>query len=620
MMKRLLSGQGARAVQLAVSVSIGAVCLWVLHGRLSAGFWHDVAVELRGLDAGAVMLAIGCTCISFFALGRYDTVAHRHLGSDIPTAQACGAGTAAIALAQTLGLGVLTGALARWRMLPDITMALALRLSVFVCLSFMVALLVITAAVSLALPAPPALFWPSILIIATLPVAVIALFFHPVVTLGRFTIRLPSLRAFGSILIWTAIDVLAACTALYLLIPGSDVGFAVLLPLFLVALGAALISGTPGGVGPFELVLFTGLPQGDAIEVLSGVIAFRAIYYAGPALIAIVLMLRPFAGQRGAKPVPQNDISTAPRAEIGVIRQNGGFVADHCAVWDTGQTLCNLFDPVSPAAADPVKTVSSHARARNLIPCLYKCSARTAVLARQRNWFLSHIADEAVVTPPTFDTATAPYRTLRRKLRAAGKAHISITQATRLPIAEMARIDRLWQHAHGKARGGTIGIFSPDYLVQQKVFLAHEGDHLVAFASFHHSSREWCLDLMRHAPAAPDGTMHSLVHAAIRSAARDDIPRFSLAAVPACPDPSSALMRRLSLIVLRKMGGAGLRQFKSNFRPRWQPLYAAAPNRALLVLALADIARAVQRPLPLADVGQPHYDDENYEVASRLAS
>ena len=79
-------------------------------------------------------------------------------------------------------------------------------------------------------------------------------------------------------------------------------------------------------------------------------------------------------------------------------------------------------------------------------------------------------------------------------------------------------------------------------------------------------------------------------------------------------------MRRLSLIVLRKMGGAGLRQFKSNFRPRWQPLYAAAPNRALLVLALADIARAVQRPLPLADVGQPHYDDENYEVASRLAS
>lgn len=388
MMKRLLSGQGARAVQLAVSVSITAGCLWVLHGQLSAGFWHDVAVELRGLDAGAVTLAIGCTCISFFALGRYDTIAHRHLGSGIPTAQACGAGTLAIALAQTLGFGVLTGALARWRMLPDITMALALRLSVFVCLTFMVALLVITAVVSLVFSAPPALFWPSTLIVAALPAAVVALFYYPVVTWGRFTIRLPSLRAFGSILMWTAIDVLAASTALYLLIPGDDVSFGVLLPLFLVALGAALISGTPGGVGPFELVLFTGLPQGDAIEVLSGVIAFRATYYAGPALIAIALMLRPFAGRRSAKPAAQSDTSTAPRAEIGVIRQNGGFVADHCALWDTGQTLCNLFDPVSTAAADPIKTVSRHARARNLIPCLYKCSARTAVVARRRDWLL----------------------------------------------------------------------------------------------------------------------------------------------------------------------------------------------------------------------------------------
>ncbi|WP_341235294.1 phosphatidylglycerol lysyltransferase domain-containing protein [uncultured Sulfitobacter sp.] len=620
MMKRLLSGQGTRAAQLAVSVAIGAVCLWVLTGQLSAGFWQDVTAELRGLDPLSVMLAACCTGLSFLALGRYDAVAHRHLGSGTPTLQACGAGTIAIALAQTLGLGVLTGALARWRMLPDISMALALRLSVFVCLTFMVALLVVTAVACLVFPAPAFMFWPSVIVVAALPAAVVGLYLCPALTLGRFTVRLPSLRALASILLWTVIDVLAASTALYLLIPGGEVPFTVLFPLFLVALGSALLSGTPGGVGPFELVLFAALPGGASVQVLTGIIAFRAVYYAIPALIAMALMLRPYASVDAIAPRAHGDISTAPRAEVGVIRQNGGFIADHSALWHCGQTLCALFDPLSSATRDPIATVSSHARDRNLIPALYKCSARTALLARQQGWFVSHIADEATLNPLQFITTTAPFRSLRRKLRAADKAQITISQVTPLPVSDMARVDNRWQQARGGARGGTMGIFAPEYVAHQRVYLAHHKGHLVAFASFHETTREWCLDLMRQDPSAPDGTMHALVHAAIGDAATQGIARLSLAAVPACPDPSSALMVKLAQIAVRKTGGPGLRQFKSNFRPTWQPLYAAAPNRALLALALGDIARAVHRPSTATNDTNSHYDDENYEVASRLAS
>jgi phosphatidylglycerol lysyltransferase len=620
MMKRLLSGQGTRAAQLAVSVAIGAVCVWVLTGQLSAGFWQDVTAELRGLDPLSVMLAACCTGLSFLALGRYDAVAHRHLGSGTPTLQACGAGTIAIALAQTLGLGVLTGALARWRMLPDISMALALRLSVFVCLTFMVALLVVTAVVCLVFPSPAFMFWPSVIVVAALPAAVVGIYLSPALTLGRFTVRLPSLRALASILLWTVIDVLAASTALYLLIPGGEVPFTVLFPLFLIALGSALLSGTPGGVGPFELVLFAALPGGASVQVLTGIIAFRAIYYAIPALIAMALMLRPYASQCKTMHPATGDMATAPRAEVGVIRQNGGFIADHSALWHSGQTLCALFDPISSATPDPIATVSSHARDQNLIPALYKCSARTALLARQQGWFVSHIADEATLNPLQFITTTAPFRSLRRKLRAADKAQITISQVTPLPVSDMARVDGLWQCARGGARGGTMGIFAPEYVAHQRVYLAHHKGRLVAFASFHETTREWCLDLMRQDPDAPDGTMHALVHAAIGDAAANGIARLSLAAVPACPDPSSALMIKLSQIAVRKTGGPGLRQFKSNFRPTWQPLYAAAPNRALLALALGDIARAVHRPSTATNDTKSHYDDENYEVASRLAS
>ncbi|MCB1329671.1 MAG: hypothetical protein KDK28_09575, partial [Maritimibacter sp.] len=61
-------------------------------------------------------------------------------------------GAAAIAVAQTIGMGTLTGALVRWRLLPGLGLAGALRLSVAVSLSFLAAWAVLTALALVALP------------------------------------------------------------------------------------------------------------------------------------------------------------------------------------------------------------------------------------------------------------------------------------------------------------------------------------------------------------------------------------------------------------------------------------------------------------------------------------
>ena len=624
MIKSFMYKHRLRAVQLGASLAIGGACLWMILAQLAPGFWDDVSVELRGLHPMSFVMAAVCTCVSFLALGRYDATAHRHFRTGISSRQANISGTAAIALAQTLGLGVLTGAVARWRMLPGISMGMALRLSGFICLSFMAALLVVTALACLVLPAPSFTFWPAIAVILALPLAVAAAFFYPTVTVGRLRMKVPSLAALCSILFWTAIDTMAAATALYLLIPGDAIAFTTLLPLFLMALGAALLTGTPGGVGPFELVLFGFAPEVASVQLLSGIIAFRAIYYAAPALIAMVAMMRPLTKSDLSAPAPLLKLNDASRAEVGIIRQNGGYLLQSaetdCAVWPTGQTLCALFDPLTRPNNDFIKTVQTEARLKNLIPVLYKCSANTALLARSAAWFVSHIADEAVLKPVGFDITAAPFRTLRRKLRAAQKSGVIIKQATTLPLAQMAQVDAAWQQANGRARGGTMGVFCADYLAHQQVFLAYRGNTLIAFASFHSGTHEWCLDLMRQRSDVPDGTMHSLIHHAIVCAGQRAIPRLSLAATPACPDPSSAVMVKLAQYVVRQSGGAGLRQFKSNFRPRWQSLYAAAPNRAVLAVGLADITRAVHRPDAPLVVAQPHHHDENYEVASRLAS
>ena len=67
------------------------------------------------------------TLISLWTVGRYDVVAHKHFETRIPEVHARITGTFSIAIAQTtLGFGLFTGALVRWRLLRDVSLGIAL--------------------------------------------------------------------------------------------------------------------------------------------------------------------------------------------------------------------------------------------------------------------------------------------------------------------------------------------------------------------------------------------------------------------------------------------------------------------------------------------------------------
>ncbi len=257
----------------------------------------------------------------------------------------------------------------------------------------------------------------------------------------------------------------------------------------------------------------------------------------------------------------------------------------------------------------------------NRVACVYKCTARTAVAARRGGWHVTHVADEAVLTPARFDLQTPARRSLRRKLRHAQKSAITIVSpsADHLPLHHLTAIDADWLARNGTARTGTMGHFCPEYIADQRVFVAFKDARPVAFVSFHHSARQWCLDLMRSTHDMPDGTMHALICAALVKAHLEGALTLSLAATTACPDPQLAWMRALFQRISIRNGSPGLRQFKSSFAPRWQPLYAAAPNLTSLGLALADIARAVHLPTPRT-CAAPHEQHEEYELALSKAS
>ncbi len=609
-----------RAVRTGYSFAIAAVCLWFLFQRLDGFDAADLGALAGSVGIWNWIGALGATALSFWAVARYDGLAHRHFGTPIPDGRARHAGAVAIAFSQTMGFGLVTGSFARWQLLPGLSPLAALRLTLFVAVSFLAALGVVICSVSLLFPAAVQVVptWIALSGLAALGATAVLAFTLPKWRIGKFRFHLPSLRAMSAIVGWTLLDTAAAAMVLTLLLPQQvGLGFDVLFPAYLLALGAALISGSPGGVGPFELTLLALVPHSDPNAIMVGIVAYRAVYFALPALLAGVILLR---ARRKARCMPRSQIvptaTPAPIpanacAETGLLRQNGGRMltdaASSVASVGLGQCIVGLFDPARGKTAPALTLLTRTARIGNRVPCLYKCSARTAVGARRRGWIALRIAQEAVINPANFDLAGRKHRQIRRKLRHAQRAGIRIVhQSQNLPIEAMTEVDQRWQSSHGTARGTTMGRFDAAYVGSQAVFLAWQGDALAGFVSFHVSRDEWCLDLVRPASEAPDGTMHALICEAIAHAAASNIPRLSLAAFPDH--------------LLSRLGTPGLVQFKLSFAPRLEPRYLCAPDPFSLAMAIADLARAVRWPGPLNSANQPdphpaHEDHEQNGIA-----
>lgn len=600
------AGQIKAMMRWSLPFAIAGLCLWALDTRVGLPTFADLRVAVLHISALQWMGALCATALSFWALGRYDQVAHRHLqtGHDGPAVRQ--AGMAAIALAQTTGFGLLTGSFARWRLLSGLTAMQAGKLTALVGMTFMLAMAAVSGAFMVMFTPFASTGWIGLILVFGF-LCVLALgFMRPALQLGRFHLRLPSLMAMGALTLWTAVDLAAAGTALWLLLPDSiAIGWGPLVTAYCLALGAAILSSSPAGVGPLELTLLALLPGQDSTTLIAALLAFRLVYYALPAGIAALCLILP--DRRAAEPVgtdaqaqmgqirrPASTLSAdRPNAEAAIILQNGGHLQtlglNQLAMVDTAQSAVALFDPVSGRLPEILPALKQHAILQNRAGCIYKCSAKTALAARNAGWRVLRIASEAHITPQNFTESGSSHRQLRRKLRQSEKAGVSITPAASdLPLDQMSEVDLAWQHSHGTARGTTMGQFDPGYLAQQEVFLAWQDGRIIGFVSLHALPHEWCLDLIRIRPDAPDGTGHALIRAAIAAAAAQDVPCLSLAAVP-----DHRLAHRMD---------NGLRRFKSMFAPTWAPRYICAPSWGQMAISMLDLIRLVNTPDPITPV------------------
>ncbi len=587
--------------------------VWLLQERFAGVDPVNVGQSVTDIPPHSWLLAGLATCVSFWAMARHDALIHGLFGTAVSDSVARRAGVIAVAAAQFAGFGIVTGALVRWRMIPALSLWQSLRLSAGVSVAFLSGWAVFTALVLLL--APAGADWPSQLAAPVLGlaagVALISLW-QP-----RFVRGIPSLRAMSAIVGLVAFDTVFAGIALWLLLPPEiTLTPLVLAPAFLVALGAGLIGGTPGGLGPFELTLLSLLPHVPAEPLLGAVLAYRLVYFVAPATVAAVaLILGPLVDQSAPQPRLEspatfrdttdcrNEIERSGLAEakllyhgeLGLLSSGRGSNALAAAV---GQSLVMLRQPFGGArmSQEAIEVLQDVARRRGLVPLLYKSPARQAVIARGHGWVVLHVSDEAVLFPARFDVSAPACRQLRRMLRKAREAGVTVTEAgPHLPLDAMRAIAREWTLANGGERGFVMGRFSSGHVARQRVFLAHRDGGLVGFVTCHHVAAEWTLDLMRKGNAAPSGTMHLLISHAIDAARQANVSRFSLASVPRDDLLRRGLPRWIGGILSDPIAAGGLRRFKAAFDPHWEPLYSAAPNRAALVTGLAETARAINR-------------------------
>ncbi|MEZ5887733.1 MAG: phosphatidylglycerol lysyltransferase domain-containing protein [Paracoccaceae bacterium] len=625
-------------------LGLAALIVLAFHDRLTTLDWTSAIAAVREISVPQWLIAAAASYASYRAIGQYDAQLHRWRATGVPERQAARSGMAAIAISQTAGFGLLTGSLMRFHLVPNLSLAAAVRLTIAVTASFLAAWSVLTA-LAFAFAWPPDAPHATVLRIVALVVVVLALLgalrlaFVPHVRIGRHRMEAPPLRQMMRMLLLTLIDCLGAAAALYVFLP-PDLApdLAHFLPAFLLALGTGLMLGTPGGVGPFEVVLVTLLPGLPPDLLATALICYRMIYFVLPAAVAAAIVAlatldrsRPGAAEGiaasaspssggavpsfypnpGAAILPEA-LALAPRAEYGLGRQGthrilqGARHRDFWLIARAGQRLVALLDPSGGTGACRrlLPVLAAEARAAGLTPCLYKVGPRTAAAARAEGWATVPVAEDHWLCPRTFTPAVSARATLRRKLRHAAEAGVTVTRhrpydPAGLPFAAMEEVNADWSRRHGGERGFSMGRFAPAYLSGQRLYLAWRGGALIGFASFHAGQGEWTLDLMRQRAGTPDGTMQTLIVAALEEAAALGLPRLSLAA---CALPRGGLPGLAGWIAewaLRRTGDRGLRQFKAGFAPRRARLYLATPRAAALPLAAIEIACAVRRPPPL---------------------
>ncbi|HJV80927.1 bifunctional lysylphosphatidylglycerol flippase/synthetase MprF [Noviherbaspirillum sp.] len=225
---------------------------------------------------------------------------------------------------------------------------------------------------------------------------------------------------------------------------------------------------------------------------------------------------------------------------------------------------------------------------------------------------LTPLGEEARVALADFDIGTPTYKRLRqaraRMQRQGCSFDILPREAVHEVLPSLAQISEAW--LAGKAtqeKGFSNASFDVDYLKQFPLGVVTSGGKIIAFANLWLGAdkEELSVDLMRHLPSAPNGTMDLLFCELMLWGRKEGFKWFNLGMAPLSGLAEYAQMpiwRSLGTLLYRHgehfYNFEGLRHYKAKFHPVWRPLYLASPGGVALPAILVDVAALMAGSVP----------------------
>ena len=291
-----------------------AGALWILSGSLGKLTQADLRTALVQIAPGKLRLAGLLTCLSFAALGLQDVIAARAVApGKVALWKGFLAGSAANAIAGTLGFHAVTASLVRYRIYRSEDLGL-IEVAGIVAASSAAILLSFPTTLSLALllgrqgqtaagRSDPLAIAACTAFLCLLAALLAWLGRKPRrLAVGRFRVSLPSAPVAACQIALGAGEMIAAIGGLYHLLPdGLAPPFALFALIYIGAAVGGLVSHVPGGLGVFEAAMLAMLGSGREAALLGALLAYRLIYNLAPFLIAAGALLLFELVQRNAR-------------------------------------------------------------------------------------------------------------------------------------------------------------------------------------------------------------------------------------------------------------------------------------------------------------------------------
>lgn len=277
-----------------------------LHRQLAEFRFSNVLAALRAIPRMALLGAILCTSASYFLLGFYDVLALRYLGKSVPYGRTLFTSFIAYAFGHNFGIAAFTGGAVRYRLYSSAGLSAA-------DVATVAAFCGVTTAIGLGVLAGVSFIVAPLHGVHALHMNHAIVFGIGVVLLGLvglyalwslvgpeefeingWALRAPAPSIALPQILLAVVDLAISALVLWLLLPaGSSVSLLTFAGAYATAMTAAVVSHVPGGLGVFESLLVLALPDVPADQLIGTLLAWRAVYYLLPLLVAAIL----FGGQ-----------------------------------------------------------------------------------------------------------------------------------------------------------------------------------------------------------------------------------------------------------------------------------------------------------------------------------